>query len=83
MESFPVISLEKVNGVERASILEKIKDACENWGFFEVPYMYIYKVLNQNQFFFFKKKTLLSIWSLMGSFIMCEQTYYVAYESWD
>ena len=31
-----MISLEKVNGEERKTILEQIKDACENWGFFEV-----------------------------------------------
>lgn len=36
MENFPVISLENVNGAERSAILEKIKDACENWGFFEL-----------------------------------------------
>ncbi|KAL5571192.1 hypothetical protein UlMin_020789 [Ulmus minor] len=36
MENFPVISLEKVNGEERKTILEQIKDACENWGFFEL-----------------------------------------------
>lgn len=28
--------MEKINGAERAAILEKIKDACENWGFFEL-----------------------------------------------
>nr|BAA33378.1 ACC oxidase [Cucumis sativus] len=33
---FPIINLEKLNGEERSSILAKIKDACENWGFFEV-----------------------------------------------
>ncbi|XP_022970768.1 1-aminocyclopropane-1-carboxylate oxidase 1-like [Cucurbita maxima] len=33
---FPIINLEKLNGEERAPILEKIKDACENWGFFEL-----------------------------------------------
>lgn len=37
MENFPVISLENINGAERAAILEKINEACENWGFFEVP----------------------------------------------
>jgi len=36
MESFPIINLEKLNGEERAITMEKIKDACENWGFFEV-----------------------------------------------
>ncbi|XP_044465503.1 1-aminocyclopropane-1-carboxylate oxidase [Mangifera indica] len=34
--SFPVINLEKLNGEERAATMEKIKDACENWGFFEL-----------------------------------------------
>jgi len=33
---FPVISMEKLNGEERAATMEKIKDACENWGFFEL-----------------------------------------------
>lgn len=36
MENFPVINLEKLNGEERATTMEIIKDACENWGFFEV-----------------------------------------------
>nr|AAC48977.1 1-aminocyclopropane-1-carboxylate oxidase [Pelargonium x hortorum]prf//2104412A aminocyclopropane carboxylate oxidase [Pelargonium x hortorum] len=36
MESFPVINMEKLNGEERAATMEKIKDACENWGFFEL-----------------------------------------------
>ena len=36
MENFPIISLDKLNGEERKDVLEKIKDACENWGFFEV-----------------------------------------------
>ncbi|KAJ9176852.1 hypothetical protein P3X46_012123 [Hevea brasiliensis] len=33
---FPVINLEKLNGEERAVTMAKIKDACENWGFFEL-----------------------------------------------
>ena len=33
---FPVINMEKLNGVERDATMAKIKDACENWGFFEV-----------------------------------------------
>lgn len=33
---FPVINMEKLNGEERAATMEKIKDSCENWGFFEV-----------------------------------------------
>lgn len=36
MENFPVINFEKLNGEERTSTMEMIKDACENWGFFEV-----------------------------------------------
>ncbi|KAL8144700.1 1-aminocyclopropane-1-carboxylate oxidase 3-like [Apium graveolens] len=36
MENFPVINLEKLNGEERTSTMESIKDACENWGFFEL-----------------------------------------------
>jgi len=36
MESFPVIDLSKLNGEERKPTMEKIEDACENWGFFEV-----------------------------------------------
>ncbi|KAK8688727.1 hypothetical protein V6N13_087471 [Hibiscus sabdariffa] len=36
MTTFPVINLEKLNGDEKSAILEKINDACENWGFFQV-----------------------------------------------
>lgn len=36
MAGFPVINMEKLNGEERAATMEVIKDACENWGFFEV-----------------------------------------------
>lgn len=36
METFPIINMEKLNGEERAATMEMIKDACENWGFFEV-----------------------------------------------
>ncbi|KAK4369380.1 hypothetical protein RND71_013172 [Anisodus tanguticus] len=36
MENFPIINLEKLNGSERANTLEIIKEACENWGFFEL-----------------------------------------------
>ena len=36
MEGFPVIDLSKLNGDERSSTMEMIKDACENWGFFEL-----------------------------------------------
>nr|AEM65196.1 ACC oxidase [Garcinia mangostana] len=36
MESFPVVDLSKLNGEERKPTMEIIKDACENWGFFEL-----------------------------------------------
>ena len=36
MASFPIINLEKLNTEERAATMEQIKDACENWGFFEL-----------------------------------------------
>ncbi|XP_031384128.1 1-aminocyclopropane-1-carboxylate oxidase [Punica granatum] len=36
MECFPVINMENLNGEKRAITMEKIKDACENWGFFEI-----------------------------------------------
>uniref|UniRef100_A0ACD5ZJG4 Uncharacterized protein n=1 Tax=Avena sativa TaxID=4498 RepID=A0ACD5ZJG4_AVESA len=34
--SFPVISMEKLETEERAVAMEVIRDACENWGFFEL-----------------------------------------------
>ncbi|GAB4825205.1 Aconitate hydratase mitochondrial [Ancistrocladus abbreviatus] len=36
MENFPVINMEKLNGEKRSTTMEMIKDACENWGFFEL-----------------------------------------------
>ncbi|OVA20024.1 Oxoglutarate/iron-dependent dioxygenase [Macleaya cordata] len=36
MASFPVINMENLNGEERETTMEIIKDACENWGFFEL-----------------------------------------------
>ncbi|GAU22959.1 hypothetical protein TSUD_326880 [Trifolium subterraneum] len=36
MENFPIINLENLNGEKRNATMEKIKDACENWGFFEL-----------------------------------------------
>ncbi|KAK9089763.1 hypothetical protein Scep_028845 [Stephania cephalantha] len=36
MEAFPIINMEKLNGEERADTMNIIKDACENWGFFEL-----------------------------------------------
>ncbi|XP_050367363.1 1-aminocyclopropane-1-carboxylate oxidase 1 [Argentina anserina] len=36
MENFPVVNMEQLKGDERAATMEKINDACENWGFFEL-----------------------------------------------
>nr|AAB70883.1 1-aminocyclopropane-1-carboxylate oxidase [Pelargonium x hortorum] len=36
MENFPVIDMEMLNGEERSAAMNMIKDACENWGFFEI-----------------------------------------------
>lgn len=36
MENFPVIDFSKLNGDERTATMEMIRDACENWGFFEL-----------------------------------------------
>ncbi|GMI76241.1 ethylene forming enzyme, ethylene-forming enzyme [Hibiscus trionum] len=36
MANFPVINMEKLNGEQRAATMDQIKDACENWGFFEI-----------------------------------------------
>ncbi|GMI85627.1 ethylene forming enzyme, ethylene-forming enzyme [Hibiscus trionum] len=36
MANFPVINMEKLNGEERETTMEQIRDACENWGFFEI-----------------------------------------------
>lgn len=36
MATFPVVNMEKLNGEERTATMAVIKDACENWGFFEV-----------------------------------------------
>ncbi|KAK2447917.1 Aconitate hydratase mitochondrial [Trifolium repens] len=36
MENFPIVDMGKLNTEERKSTMEKIKDACENWGFFEL-----------------------------------------------
>ena len=34
--SFPVVNMEKLETEEKATAKEVIRDACENWGFFEV-----------------------------------------------
>ncbi|KAK1381926.1 1-aminocyclopropane-1-carboxylate oxidase [Heracleum sosnowskyi] len=36
MATFPIINMEKLYGQDRAATMEMIKDACENWGFFEL-----------------------------------------------
>lgn len=36
METFPVVDLSQINGEKREATMEKMNDACENWGFFEV-----------------------------------------------
>lgn len=36
MEAFPVVDLSQINGEKREAAMEKINDACENWGFFEL-----------------------------------------------
>ncbi|CAL9015080.1 unnamed protein product [Prunus brigantina] len=36
MEAFPVVDLSQINGEKRGAAMEKINDACENWGFFEL-----------------------------------------------
>lgn len=41
MEVFPVIDMKKFEGEERGAAMDLIKDACENWGFFQVPIFYI------------------------------------------
>ena len=35
--SFPVINMGLLGGEERPAAMELLRDACENWGFFEVP----------------------------------------------
>jgi len=49
MENFPVVDMGNLNNEERGATMEKIKDACENWGFFEVA------ISNSVLFFFFLK----------------------------
>lgn len=39
MEKFPVVDMKNLNTEEKASTMEIIKDACENWGFFEVHFL--------------------------------------------
>lgn len=43
MANFPLINMEKLNGEERGATMNKIKDACENWGFFEV-FIFIFTI---------------------------------------
>ena len=37
MASFPVINMAQLDGEEKAVAMDVLRDACENWGFFEVP----------------------------------------------
>ncbi|OIT04245.1 PREDICTED: 1-aminocyclopropane-1-carboxylate oxidase-like [Nicotiana attenuata] len=36
METFPVVDMEMLNTEQRAATMEKLNDACENWGFLEL-----------------------------------------------
>ncbi|PKI57361.1 hypothetical protein CRG98_022206 [Punica granatum] len=36
MEAFPIVDMKKLNDEDRAAAMDMIRDACENWGFFEV-----------------------------------------------
>lgn len=36
MENFPIINMEKLDGAERGVAMDVLRDACENWGFFEI-----------------------------------------------
>lgn len=36
MEKFPIVDMAKLSGQERSATMDKINNACENWGFFEV-----------------------------------------------
>jgi isopenicillin N synthase-like dioxygenase len=36
-KSFPMIDMALLNGEEREIAMKILQDACENWGFFEVP----------------------------------------------
>jgi len=41
MEKFPVVDMKNLNTEEKAPTMEIIKDACENWGFFEVLFIFL------------------------------------------
>lgn len=44
---FPVLNMEKLDGEERPATMELLRDACENWGFFEVPACPFDQLINQ------------------------------------
>lgn len=44
METFPVVDMEMLNTEQRVAIMEKLKDACENWGFLEVIFYCIFNL---------------------------------------
>lgn len=52
MACFPIINLEQLNTEERAATMEQIKDACENWGFFEVQFLSSASNINVLEFWF-------------------------------
>jgi len=61
MENFPVVDMGNLNNEERGATMEKIKDACENWGFFEVL-SNIYSKLSMFSFMFlFQKSNVLAL----------------------
>lgn len=45
MANFPVVDMSKLNTEERVATMELIKDACENWGFFEVSIIFLLHML--------------------------------------
>lgn len=77
MENFPVVDMGNLNNEERSATMEIIKDACENWGFFEV--LINYYVPHQRKFnfllhVFFVKKAFIN-------FVRC--LFFKVGEPWD
>jgi len=68
--SFPVVNMEKLETEEKATAMEIIRDACENWGFFEVCiysrfvlWYLAYKLISQRIVFFSHTKPAKSIFN--------------------
>ncbi|XP_070054551.1 1-aminocyclopropane-1-carboxylate oxidase 3-like [Nicotiana tomentosiformis] len=61
METFPVVNMELLHTEQRDAAMETIKDACENWGFFEV------ECQNDKQFKSYKPDS--NIFHLIGCFM--------------